>query len=312
MKFLDVKTDYAFKKVFGSNNSKDILISFLNAIIDFPNGKKVVSLDIVDPYNIPMIKGMKDTFVDVKAILDNETTVIIEMQVLNVDAFEERILYNAAKKYSNQLVKGENYTLLNPIIALTVVNFEMYPEFEKVISRFQLMEKEEFTSYSDDVELIFVELPKFKKKLEELKDIKDEWIYFIKNAEDLTVIPSNVDKEVKNALNIVNEAGMTEQELELQHKRKDFIWQQKSSVEKAERLGREEGLEKGREEGLEEGLQKGREEGREEGVKEGVEKGRLEMAINCINQNLDFEIISKISGLTIEKIKIIKNDAKLQ
>ncbi len=248
MRFLDVKTDYAFKKVFGSNNSKNILISFLNAIIEFPNGEKVKSLEIVDPYNIPMIKGMKDTYVDVKAILDNDTTVIIEMQVLNVDAFEERILYNAAKKYSNQLVRGKNYSLLNPIIALTIVNFEMFPEFDKVISRFQLMEKEEYTAYSDDVELIFVELPKFDKKLEELENIKDEWIYFIKNAEDLTLIPASVDKEVKNALDIVNEAGMSEQELELQHKRKDFIWLQKSSVEKAERLGREEGREEGRKE----------------------------------------------------------------
>ncbi|MEW6620481.1 MAG: PD-(D/E)XK nuclease family transposase, partial [bacterium] len=69
MRFLDVKTDYAFKKVFGSQGSKDILISFLNSVIDFKETEKIVDLVIVDPYQIPLIKGMKDTYVDVKAKL---------------------------------------------------------------------------------------------------------------------------------------------------------------------------------------------------------------------------------------------------
>ena len=100
MKFLDIKTDFAFKKVFGSADSKDLLISFLNATIDFENNRKIEDLTIVDPYNIPMLKGMKDTFVDVKAELDDGSRVIIEMQVLNHEGFEKRVLYNAAKNYS--------------------------------------------------------------------------------------------------------------------------------------------------------------------------------------------------------------------
>ena len=99
MQFLDVRTDFAFKKVFGSEQSKDILIDFLNAIIDFED-VMVTDLTIVDPYQIPLLKGMKDSYVDVKAILSNQTKVIIEMQVLNVEGFEKRILYNAAKLYS--------------------------------------------------------------------------------------------------------------------------------------------------------------------------------------------------------------------
>jgi len=71
MKFLDVKTDYAFKKVFGSKESVPVLISFLNAILDYDEENKITNLDIVDPYQIPLLKGMKDTFVDVKAQLAN-------------------------------------------------------------------------------------------------------------------------------------------------------------------------------------------------------------------------------------------------
>ena len=91
MRFLDVKTDFAFKKVFGSEGSKDILLSFLNALVIFPGGEVIEDLTIVDPYQIPLIKGMKDTYVDVKANLSNGTTVIIEMQILNVQGMEQRL-----------------------------------------------------------------------------------------------------------------------------------------------------------------------------------------------------------------------------
>lgn len=70
MRFLDVRTDFAFKKVFGSEQSKHVLISFLNALIDFGE-KQVVDLTIVDPYQIPLLKGMKDSYVDVKAVLSD-------------------------------------------------------------------------------------------------------------------------------------------------------------------------------------------------------------------------------------------------
>lgn len=79
MRFLDVKTDFAFKKVFGTLENKNILIKFLNSVIDFCDGHVIVDLEIQDPYNIPMLKGMKDSFVDVKATLDNDSIVIIEM-----------------------------------------------------------------------------------------------------------------------------------------------------------------------------------------------------------------------------------------
>ena len=79
MKFLDVKTDFAFKKVFGSEGSKDILISFLNALVTFPDGEIIEDLAIVDPYQIPLLKGMKDSYVDVKARLSNKTSVITEI-----------------------------------------------------------------------------------------------------------------------------------------------------------------------------------------------------------------------------------------
>ena len=178
MRFLDVKTDYAFKKVFGSEESKHILISLLNALIDFPDSEKIVDLTIVDPYQLPMIKGMKDTYVDVKAVLSNNRRVIVEMQVLNVQGLEKRVLYNAAKAYCSQLKKAEDFITLEPIIAVTITDFYMFKELERVITYFKLIEKDTLLRYNDDIELIFIELPKFEKKERELTTITDKWIYF--------------------------------------------------------------------------------------------------------------------------------------
>ena len=135
--FINPKTDFAFKKIFGSEHSKDILISFLNAIL-YNEQDAIQDLVILDPYQAPRIEGIKDSYLDVKATLADDKTVIIEMQVLNVLGFEKRVLYNAAKAFSIQLGVGEDYTLLNPVIALTITDFEMFPGNDRIISRYRL------------------------------------------------------------------------------------------------------------------------------------------------------------------------------
>jgi predicted transposase/invertase (TIGR01784 family) len=281
MKFIDVKTDFAFKKVFGSEGSKDILISLLNSLVLFPEGEIIEDLTIVDPYQIPLIKGMKDTYVDVKAQLSNKTTVIIEMQVLNVQGMEQRILYNAAKAYSTQLVQGERYHLLNPVIAVTITDFVMFPEIPEVKSSFRLTEKNYLVEYNGDIELIFIELPKFNKMEEQLSDIIDKWIYFIKNAGSLEYIPETLSivPELSHAFAIANEAGLTLEEQEAQWKRKDFIMLQKGSVEFAEKKG----------------LEKGREEGREE--------GKIEVARRLIDKGMSVEEAVEIAGVSVELLR---------
>jgi predicted transposase/invertase (TIGR01784 family) len=325
MRFLDVKTDYAFKKVFGTKENKDILINFLNAVLTFRNNYKIKDLVIVDPYNIPMLKGMKDSYVDVKATLDNNSKVIIEMQVLNHKGFEKRVLYNMAKNYSTQLKKNEDYHLLNPVIALSIVDFIMFENSKKIISNFKLLEKDEFIKYSDDIELVFVELPKFKKQLNELKNVVDKWIYFIKNAGLLNTIPKEFTPQITRALKSVDEASFSEDELEIQHKRKEFIYIQKNSLELANEQGLEsgmkkglqKGLEKGLEQGLEKGLQKGLQKGLEKGLEKGLQKGlqkgleqgkeqrNIQIAKNLLFM-LDDESISTTTGLSIDKIKQLR------
>ena len=285
MRFLDVKTDYAFKRVFGSEGSKPVLISFLNAILDYRGEQAIVDLTIVDPYQIPMLKGMKDTYVDVKAALANGKHVIIEMQVLNVAGFEKRILHNAAKEYATQLLEGDDYTLLNPVIALTFTDFIMFEGSQEAISRFRLIERDRFIEYGDDVELIFVELPKFTLELDALENIRDKWIYFVKNAGSLEYIPDNLasDPRINEAFGLINEAAMTREELEIQFKRRDFIILQRGSLALAEAKGREAGRE------------------------EGMEKGREEIARNLLDI-LDDATIAAKTGLSEAQVGLLREE----
>ena len=288
MRFINPKTDYAFKKIFGSEQSHDILISFLNAIL-YNGHNTIEQIEILNPYLAPRIRGVKDTYLDVNADLNNNTTVIIEMQVLNVDGFEKRILYNAAKAYSLQLETGEDYTLLDPVIALTITDFEMFPELNQLISRFILKEKEYLIDYPIyDIELVFVELPKFKKAIDDLETLADKWLYFLKSAKQLQVIPDsmNVVPEIRKAFEIANQANFSQDELDDLEHREMFIHDQRNAIKKALRQG------------LEQGLEQGKMEGRRE--------TRLEIAKQLLDV-FDDEAIARTTELSLVEVAQLRN-----
>ena len=303
MRFINPKTDFAFKKIFGSAQSKAILISFLNALL-YQERPIIQDLEIIDPYLAPKIEGVKDTFVDVRARLQDGRTVIIEMQVLNVEGFEKRVLYNAAKAYSTQLLVGESYRELSAVIALTITDFVMFPEWPEVESAFVLKEKERLTDYPEgDLELVFVELPKFKKGLEELVGVKDKWLYFLRRAPDLEVIPDAMEAvpEIKEAFVLANIANMSREELELQERKMMFIMDQRGAVMKAEK----EGLAKGLEQGLAKGLEQGLAKGLEQGLAQGREEMAREIARRLLGQLSDQQI-ADITGLSLAEIAALR------
>jgi predicted transposase/invertase (TIGR01784 family) len=247
MIFINPKTDFAFKKIFGSEQSHDILISFLNGIL-YNSEAIITDLEILNPYQAPRIRGVKDTYLDVKAELVTGQQVIIEMQVLNVEGFEKRILYNAAKAYSIQLGQGEKYITLNPVIALTITDFEMFDELDTVISRFVLKEKEFLVDYPIcDLELVFVELPKFRLTLDELTSLTDKWMYFLQHTRELTEIPETMGAvgEIRQAFEVANQANLSRDELDELDHQLIFIQDQRNAIALAAKRSLEQGLEQG-------------------------------------------------------------------
>ncbi|MEL7034404.1 MAG: Rpn family recombination-promoting nuclease/putative transposase [Cyanobacteria bacterium J06592_8] len=248
MKFISPKVDYAFKKIFGSDQSKEILMSFLNAII-YDGDKVIQDLTIVNPYNPGQVLTLKDTYLDVKAILVDGSLVMIEMQVARMTAFNKRVAYNLAKAYANQLETGDNYPLLNPAIAVTITDFILFKETEDVINRFVFQEESKhFECLNKELRLIFVELPKFNKVLSELESLSDRWIYFLKEASSLDEVPENLRAifEIEMALNIANKINLTREELEIVDRRGIMLQDEKGRLSYAEQEGEARGEARGR------------------------------------------------------------------
>ena len=280
MTFINPKTDYAFKKIFGSLDNKGILISFLNAMI-YDGNPTIQDLEIINPNLPPKITGLKDTYLDVKARLADGTLVIIEMQVLNVEFFGKRVLYNAAKTYVSQLQKGQGYGMLQPVIALTLTDFEMFTNSDRVISRFVYKEETTNLRYTDNnMELVFIELPKFTKELSQLETLVDKWIYFMKYANTLTQVPPTMDivPEIHQAFDIANQVNLNPEELEAIERQEMSIYDQQGVIIYAEKQAR----------------------------KEGKKEATLAIARQLLDR-LDDETISQTTGLSIEEIRNLRS-----
>ena len=282
MIFINPKIDFAFKKIFGSEDSKDILISFLNALI-YEEQPVIQDLEIINPYAVPKIRGVKDTYLDVKAKIENVDNcnhdVIIKMQVLNMEGFEKRILYNAAHSYSTQRISAQAYNPLNPVIALTITDFIMFSELNTVISRFILNERDFLVDHSIyDIELIFVELPKFKKQLSELKNIVDKWLFFLNETSSILEIPEimGVVPEIKKAFDMASQANFTMSELQDRQKQEISIQDQRVTIAKA--------------------------------IQQGVQQSTIEIAKKMLNL-IDEQTICQVTGLSLAELEALKDSS---
>ena len=124
MKFVDVKNDIAFRKIFGNENRKETLISFLNAVLDFHGDQRIMQVIILNPYQLPKLKGGKVTIIDVKATDQIGRTYSVEMQVGDLDGFEKRVLFYSSKSYSDQIKRADFYRKLRPVIFIGILDFE--------------------------------------------------------------------------------------------------------------------------------------------------------------------------------------------
>ncbi len=313
VKFINPRTDYAFKKIFWSETSKDILISFLNAILDFWWTKnEIKEVEILDPYSAPKIKWLKESYLDVTVKTKWWKTIIIEMQVLNIKWFDKRVLYNLCKKYANQIEEWEDYLKLNPVIALTITDYVMFKELDedKYISKHIIKEKDSNNIYNGDLELVFLELPKFKKKLEELESIQDKWIYFMREVDDMKVEPEQFKKEkaFNHAFNIASTIWLSEEELDLIERRWIFLQDQRWAMELAIETWMEKWIEKWRKEWLVEWMEKWR----KEWIEKWKEEERMNLIYNAYSTWIWISTIKDIFSIKKEEevIDIIKKKNK--
>jgi len=300
MKFADPKNDLAFKKIFGNENHTNILISFLNAVLDFKDEFIIVAVTLANPYQVPRIPELKETILDIKATNQRGDSFIVEMQRKDLGDFTKRSLYYTSKAYVSQLPKGNDYTVLKKVYFIGILNFTIF-ENRHFISRHLIVNQETKTQDLKDFEFTFIELPKFTKELHHLETILDKWIYFLKHAQDLTLIPKEYANitEFKEAFAIATQTSWDAKELEVY----DYMSLKEFDEINALRTAEEKGLKKGMQQGIEKGI--------EQGIEKGIEKGKLDEKINIAKNLLDVlddKTITLKTGLTLHDIKKLRKN----
>ena len=282
MKFADPKNDLAFKKIFGNEQHKNILISFLNSVLDFQGKREIVSVNLVNPYQVPKIPELKETILDIEATNKNNETFIVEMQKKDLGDFTKRSLYYTSKAYVAQLPKGQDYTRLKKVYFIGILNFNIF-ENKNYISRHLIINQETKTQDLTDFEFSFIELPKFTKELEELESILDKWIYFLKYANDLSLIPEEYKniEEFQEAFTIATQTNWNKEELKVYEYMALKEFDEINALRTAERKGLAKGIE------------------------EGIEKGKIELVKNLLDI-LDDETIAQKSGLSIQVVQALR------
>ncbi len=293
MQFLDPKVDFVFKKVFGNQAKPQITIDFLNTMLDLSEGKKIVELVFIDPYNNPESIIDKKSVVDVKCVDQQGRRFIIEMQVVQQKYYPQRSQYYAAHVIARQMELTRAYASLMPVIFVGVLNFNMVYLNANPINRYcianKTIEPDGAVTLVDDGVLnlfnwTFIELKKFDKPLEACITLTDKWLYLLQNANQLQQIPDSLgdNNSMYEALDLLSHAALTSEEREAYFHERDRMMQQYDQIETAKEIALAEGMEKGMEKGKQEAM--------------------IMLAKNMLKK-FALEEVAEITGLSLDELK---------
>ena len=303
-KFLDPKYDSAFKKIFGSEQNKDLLIHFLNDVLILEEDRHIQDISFLPPVQDIDIAIQKQSIVDVLCKDDKGDQYIVEMQYAPMQGFQERALHYASKAYGGQMLKGDyQYKDLKKIIFLAITNHILFPDEPLYKGRHLILHETSLKNYLKGMVFYFFELPKFKMKIGELTTLEEKWLYFLKHASETSDadVPkiSGSDHIIDQAYEALNRFSWSKEELQAyeQDEKRQLDLQASFDYTKAEGLA----------EGLAQGLEKGLAEGLEKGLTEGLEKGKVEEKRNItkklLKQSIPIEVIVTVTGLTKNEIE---------
>ncbi|MEM7132172.1 MAG: Rpn family recombination-promoting nuclease/putative transposase [Chloroflexota bacterium] len=326
MKFVNPKNDVAFKKIFGSEDKSEVLIGFLNAVLDLHGDQAIQTIRMRNPYQTPKIALLKQSILDIYATDNRGFTFIVEMQVANIASAFKRFTYYVTKEYSSQIQSGEDYPKLTPVIFVGIFDFVLFAEVDNsmlangtaisdtisadeipqtakyattpgnipgtnqadgmtadykaerkhtYLSCHKLLDEETHQHQLKDLSFYFIELPKFTKQEDELNHILDKWVYFIRYADDLDVVPTHVEEPaLQTAYELANQFSWKKEDLDQYEYRGIKIQDERGALTLA------------------------KEEGREE--------GRIEIAKNMLSLGLSIKQITESTGLSAEEIQRIQ------
>ena len=303
-KYLNPKADLIFKMVFGEH--PDLVMSLLNALLPLPDDGQIESVEYLTPEMVPENPAKKDSIVDVRCKDQQGRQFIVEMQLYWNEEFKRRVLLNASKAIVRQLDKGQDYSLIQPVYCLSLVNDKAFDyETDEFYHDYAIVDVEHTDRHIEGLRLVFVELPKFKPQSIAEKKMAVLWLRFLTEiAEDTVEAPAELleNEATRKALGLVEKSAMTEGQLYAYEKFWLAVVDERILREAAAKKGYNEGMEKGYNEGMEKGLAEGMQKGMQKGVQKGMQKGIYTVARNMKQMGLSLEDITKATGLSEKEI----------
>ena len=279
--------DYAFKRVFGRNGNEAILKDFLEAILDI----EIKDIIIQNP-EIP--KNMRDSkigILDVRAEINGKEIIEVEMQVQNQYNIDKRSPIYITKIYSDQLKEGDSYVEVKKVAVINILNFNYYErnsyhsvgrmkfenskENEKVDMGYILEEQ----YVTNDLEMHFIELPKFRKKNPDISSKLDQWLWLICGEEEKIKMAKNENEKIKEAKSELEKLEMSPEDRELYELRLKAIRDEINI----------------------------RESGFIDGKKEGEFQKGLDIAKAMLQKQMPIELIEELTGLPQSEIEKLKD-----
>ena len=198
--FADPKTDFVFKRIFGAEARKPLLIALLNDLLEFQGDRRIVEVEHLTNEQQVDVAELKLSIVAVKCTDVTGRRFVVEMQVLNVDSFEKRAVYHASMAYVMQLRHAGGYMTLCDVFGVTICNFDISTERDEhgrfrvpMLSRWRMQEQHSGFQGLPQVQYAFLELTKYEAGDAPCTPI-DKWAYFFCETKNLEVVPPSLSE----------------------------------------------------------------------------------------------------------------------
>ena len=304
-RYINPYTDFGFKKLFGTEMNKDLLISFLNALF---NGKKqeITDVQYLNAEHLGDGYGDRRAVFDVYCMTADGSRFIVEMQKAEQTYFKDRSIYYSTFAIREQAVRGNEWDYhLEDVYAVGVLNFvfpnDEYPA-DSYYHEIKLKDHKDNHVFYDKLTFVYLEMPKFTKTEDELETMFDKWMFVLHNLGRLLDRPKALqDRVFKKLFEQAEIARYSESERRQYYESQKEYWDYYSTMSTSYNKGHA----KGRAEGRAEGLAEGHAEGLAEGRAEGLAEANRENARRMKELGLDCSVISQVTGLTVEEIETL-------
>ena len=288
-RLFDPKVDYVFKILFGDEKDKSMLISLLNAIL---KGKPYIKDLSLNNTEIPKIlKDNKSCKLDILATSDEGIKFNIEMQCKKTKDIFNRTVYYASKLFTKDLKENEDYNN-SKVISIWIFGENVTDRKEPISEAFmtyQPNKEDKYEIMTDNLRVIYLELNKYKITKDNINDKLTKWVDFLTNPINLEKSTFE-DEDIEKARKKLEFISSDDKERASLEAIKEGLFDQYSSFN----IGKKEGIEEGKIEGLKEGREKGK-----------IEE-KIEIAKNMLKLNIDINIISQSTGLSVDEIEELK------